>query len=105
MTLAVASTTAHLKNNYVAISTMGSPLPPLQGVELRVLVESGLPDLCSCATPIVPERRGGESPSRISSTAPSRSTHPSSEIIAAPPVAAVVLAFASLPFGVGGENP
>jgi hypothetical protein len=43
-----------------------------------VLVESGLPDLCSCATPVVPElggKDGRKPPSFNSSTVPSRATH------------------------------
>jgi hypothetical protein len=37
----------------VAISTMRGPLPTLEGVGQSMLVDSGLPYLCSCATPAV----------------------------------------------------
>jgi hypothetical protein len=46
-----------MKNNYVVVSTIRGPLPPLD-VDHHVLVESGLLDLCSCATPVVPELKG-----------------------------------------------
>jgi hypothetical protein len=63
-----------------------------------VLLESGTLDLGSCAIPVVPElggKVGEKTLSLRSSTAPTQSAHtlgPSSEIIAALPVATLLMA-------------
>jgi hypothetical protein len=62
---------------------------------LLVLVEPSLRDLCSCATPVVPEMRGnvGENPPRSCRRRPFLDPRtPPSEIIDASPVAASRLA-------------
>jgi hypothetical protein len=55
---------------------------------------TGLPNVCSCATPVVPELRGKgrrKTPSHMSSTVPSRSSRSPVRDIVAPPVAARLL--------------
>jgi hypothetical protein len=76
---------ASMKNNVTLVSTMRCMLQPLRGLQSAKLVRVALCllDLCSCATPDMPEAGAWEwgetanlNPlSHMASTAPSRSTH------------------------------
>jgi hypothetical protein len=91
---------------------MRGPLPPLEPLIIlasqHVVVELGLHELTSSATLVVPEMGGKDMRRNISlrsSNAPTRSTHTLvRDIIAAPPVAALHLAYASPSLRAGGRT-